>query len=544
MKKILYVLVFASLIGCSVNDSDSWSRRHSTDNARTISGYTQQGYSIGIRKWSVWMENVIPAKKWQRDIDVITSLDASADTVTMTYTVTDSFAMFGIAQIHAGADDYIDVPENCLVYDMDLSVIFNAEERQTVNANYLTTIASGLILHYLEQGMAFDDARRKAHRIVLENLHLPTNLTDFEDYSIYGEGEGDAMLAAVSILIEKYQLEYSMSTAWIPLEIDTLTEEFQTSYVYSGESVYPRLVAFAEGALLDDGGVSIRKEIEAKSPTGKVGRFEKYLSIFFAGDEDNPRCDASNEGEIAEFGEGFYFRSLICSDSAWRTPTRDDFDIKDQFNPNVEYGTLVDSRDGRTYKTVTMGNDVWMAENLKYADSVTTPNLKGQNWCYDGDEENCETFGRLYSWTATMDVPTVCLDSVFDECYGKGICPEGWHVPNSTDTYHLLYSGSSSFLSAYMTKSKDELGFSVLLGGGAFPEYEYGDGGTTVYTGKMDYRYMGKEAYMWTDNLESYSSARIEYFTLSSRYEGSQQLNNSQESRRVGAYVRCVKDEE
>ena len=543
MKKILYVLILASLIGCSVDDSGSLERPHSV-HLQEISGITQRGFSIATRNWRVWVENILPTEEWLDDTALVMSMSASVDTVAWTYSVTDSFGMFSIAQIHGFADDYIDVEENRIVYDMDLSAVVKVEENLSVNVNYLTTMASNLILHNLEKGMSFEEARRKAHRVVLENLRLPTDLTDFEHYSVYGESDGDAMLAAVSVLVEEYQLRYSMSTAWITLEIDTLTEKFRTSEVYSGESVYPRFATLAQGILLGDGGASVRKKIEAKSPNGKVGRFEKYLSIFFAGTEGYPRCSASNEGEIAEFDEGYEFYSLICSDSVWRTPTRDDFDIKDQFNPNVEYGILEDPRDGRIYKTVKMVNDVWMAENLKYADSVSTPNLKGQNWCYNDDEENCETFGRLYSWTATMDVPTVCLDSIFDECYGKGICPEGWHVPTSEDIYHLHYAGESSFLSSYMTKSKDEAGFSILLGGVAFPEYEYGDDGRDVYTGKMNYEEMGRRAYMWTDNLESYGSARIEYFTLSSKYEGSHQLGNSQQGRRVGAYVRCVKDQE
>ena len=77
-----------------------------------------------------------------------------------------------------------------------------------------------------------------------------------------------------------------------------------------------------------------------------------------------------------------------------------------------EYGTLTDERDGQTYKTVTIGTQIWMAENLNYAytgvpykytykDSSYTSD--STSWCYDNVPANCATYGRLYTWAAAMD---------------------------------------------------------------------------------------------------------------------------------------------
>ena len=70
----------------------------------------------------------------------------------------------------------------------------------------------------------------------------------------------------------------------------------------------------------------------------------------------------------------------------------------------IKDGKLVDYRDGNEYGIAKIGGVYWMTENLRYADSSSTKNLKGNSWCYNNDKKECTKNGRLYSWTAAMDL--------------------------------------------------------------------------------------------------------------------------------------------
>ena len=68
-----------------------------------------------------------------------------------------------------------------------------------------------------------------------------------------------------------------------------------------------------------------------------------------------------------------------------------------------KYGTFTDARDGETYRTIQIGNQVWMAENLRFkTDGSYAPN---------NDESNVAKFGRLYTWTKALDIPDETIES-------------------------------------------------------------------------------------------------------------------------------------
>lgn len=102
---------------------------------------------------------------------------------------------------------------------------------------------------------------------------------------------------------------------------------------------------------------------------------------------------------------------------------------------------FIDSRDGQTYKTVTIGAQTWMAQNLNYETA--------NSYCFNNSEDNCSEYGRLYTWSVAISA-----------------CPSGWHLPNQGEFQQLLdVSGGIENLKANAWDGADLYGFSALPAG-------------------------------------------------------------------------------
>ena len=163
-----------------------------------------------------------------------------------------------------------------------------------------------------------------------------------------------------------------------------------------------------------------------------------------------------------------------------------------RFNPDIDYGSMTDERDGKVYRTVTIGDQVWMADNLNYADSVKTPSLKRRNWCYNNVAANCDVTGRLYTWAAAMDsVKTGCgYENCSPTLPAQGVCPPNWHLPTYAEWNVLFTAVGGQSTAGKVLKSQsgwysngngtDAFGFSALPAGNRFADGQFNYGGRNV----------------------------------------------------------------
>jgi uncharacterized protein (TIGR02145 family) len=199
------------------------------------------------------------------------------------------------------------------------------------------------------------------------------------------------------------------------------------------------------------------------------------------------------------------------------------------------FGTFTDTRDGQTYRTVKIGNQTWMAQNLNYQPKI------GNSWCYGDDKSNnfwryyndnpkCDEYGRLYDWETALTV-----------------CPAGWKLPDTADWRTLVTTAGGKKTAGKLLKSKsgwnengngtDNYGFLALpsgyrhhMDGGFYDVGKVGVWWTTTEKDLRDYRHGG-----WVERDFDYDEV---YCRVIHDYYVSEQCN----SREFGFSVRCVAD--
>jgi uncharacterized protein (TIGR02145 family) len=194
--------------------------------------------------------------------------------------------------------------------------------------------------------------------------------------------------------------------------------------------------------------------------------------------------------------------------------------------------------EGHIYQTVLIGNQIWMAENLRssiYAngepianvtDNIAWEQLSTGAWChYDNNTANDAIYGKLYNWYTTVDP--------------RGLCPVGWHVPTDAEWTVLTdYLGGGSVAGGKMktitgwnapdtsaTSATNESGFSGLPGGARY----YGNGSFFYNVGSF--------GYWWSSTESSATSAWLRYLSCTS---GTAVRDGNNE--RNGFSVRCLRD--
>ncbi|SHL38589.1 fibrobacter succinogenes major paralogous domain-containing protein [Fibrobacter sp. UWEL] len=279
---------------------------------------------------------------------------------------------------------------------------------------------------------------------------------------------------------------------------------------------------------MKDGSVILSGVRSTKSKNLAVTMLACFISVMFVA------CSGDGSTNASDIHSG------ISSDSK----------VGSSFN----YGEMTDDRDGQVYKTVTIGNQTWMAENLNYAytgvkylyeDGRYTSD--STSWCYENEPDSCAKYGRLYTWSAAMDSAAVFSEtgrgcgyevscnaaSIDSKIQVRGVCPQGWHLPFDAEWEELFTAVGGMDSAGVKLKSTsgwlddgdglDSYGFGVLPAG-----LRYLDG---------LFNYAGDYAYFWSSTeFNSYYACRWSFLY---DYENVRRYDNGKS---YGYSVRCLKD--
>ncbi|MCX6239251.1 MAG: hypothetical protein NTY07_17110 [Bacteroidia bacterium] len=187
-----------------------------------------------------------------------------------------------------------------------------------------------------------------------------------------------------------------------------------------------------------------------------------------------------------------------------------------------ETGTFKDKRDGKKYKTVKIGTQTWMAENLAYK-------AESGCWAYSNNEGNVATYGYLYDWEAA-----------------KKSCPKGWHLPGDAEWSTLSnYLGGDTIAGGKLKETgnkhwqspnspkhiaSNESGFTGLPGGWCSfknDKYSFYDIGSIGGWWSSTEAFLSMSAYHWSLDYRDGSFSKRAGFTG---------------GKAMGYSVRCLKD--
>ena len=199
------------------------------------------------------------------------------------------------------------------------------------------------------------------------------------------------------------------------------------------------------------------------------------------------------------------------------------FLIAATFSFNViaqQTGTFKDPRDGKNYKTVKIGNQTWIAENLAFKPA------SGNYWAYNNDNSNVAKYGYLY-----------------DQKTAKKVCPAGWHLPSYIEWTTLTdYCGGTDVGGSKMKSTSgwgddnnatNQSAFSALPGG---------------YRGNNEFDRIGTVGLWWTSTENDCGKEELLITSFSHDIDsgclsgGFITLYDDSKGIGAGLSVRCIKD--
>ena len=319
-----------------------------------------------------------------------------------------------------------------------LRALTDLSNRKTVNINLLTHLEYERVSYLLaDKKMPIADAKARAESEVFASFAIEGEFAESEDLNIFKTGDGNAALLAVSVLLQS------------DVDVAGLTErmgEFSIALAEGGSwddaDTKTAIADWACDADLKGSLNTVRKNVENWKYADTVPAFEKYVTNFWWNNYGLGVCNDKRENETKRNVNKLsklYNEYFVCESGRWHIPGEEPVSSSssNQDSSGKSFGTMKDSRDGKEYKTVRIGNQVWMAENLNYAAEGSL--------CYGDDEKNCEKYGRLYDWDIALDTTSEECGKYFYKCTLKsdfyprqGVCPDGWHLPDKGEWMDLV----------------------------------------------------------------------------------------------------------
>ena len=359
------------------------------------------------------------------------------------------------------------------------------------------------------------------------------------DWNSEGNGTDEFGFSALPAGDRKYDGTYYNEKSWVNFWCSTESGSDIAYHMYLGDD-YDRAFlndvvknnAFSVRCLLND-----EKTLKSSSSNKDSEPADKTSSS----SESSKSSSSSAKSSSSKTLQSSSSQKIVPSSSSNVVDPVEESSSSSSKVPEPVEGTLTDSRDSQTYKTVTIGSQVWMAENLNYETD--------DSYCYNDTIEYCSKYGRFYTWAAAMDSAGTWSSNGKGCGYGlicssknpvRGVCPEGWHLPTKSEWNFLFETVGGVSSAGTMLKASvdwknngdnaDVFRFSALPAGNR--DYEGG------------YVIEGFYAYFWssTQSFSYYEEDPRRYAYCVGLYNHSVYASLDEVSKLNGFSVRCLKD--
>ncbi len=205
-------------------------------------------------------------------------------------------------------------------------------------------------------------------------------------------------------------------------------------------------------------------------------------------------------------------------------------------NPAKTYGTLID-QEGNSYRTIVIGNQEWMAENLKtsiYQNGDPIPNvidgtqwgsLSSGAWChYNNDSQYECPYGKLYNWYAAADP--------------RNVCPTGWHVP-SLEEWDVLRIDAVANDAAKVKSAGNQYWIGSFANGSNLSGFSALPNGVRYYQQDGMFTQNGNWATWWSSSIQSAGGCCSYYIAIE---QGGFGISGNYPDIRNGHAIRCLRD--